>query len=73
VVAACADSSVNLLLQLWIRDESQERTIYYDYLERAKNALDAANIQIPFPHMQLFLEETPVLRSLARPSNPPKA
>jgi small conductance mechanosensitive channel len=65
-VELCADSSVNLTLRLWIRDESEEKTIYSEYLEKAKNALDAAKIEIPFPHMQLMLENTPALRALVR-------
>jgi small conductance mechanosensitive channel len=65
-VELCADSSVNLTLRLWIRDESEEKTIYNEYLEKAKNALDAAKIEIPFPHMQLMLENTPALRALVR-------
>jgi small conductance mechanosensitive channel len=64
-VEQCADSSVNLTLRLWIRDESEEKTIYSEYLEKAKNALDAAKIEIPFPHMQLFLENTPAIQSLS--------
>jgi small conductance mechanosensitive channel len=64
VVSACADSSVNLLLWLWIHDESVERAVFYEYLEKAKKALDAAHIEIPFPHMQLMLENTPALMSL---------
>jgi small conductance mechanosensitive channel len=69
VVDACADSSVNLLFRVWIRDESQEKTIYAEFLEKAKVALDHAHIEIPFPHMQLFLEETPVLKALAQPNS----
>jgi small conductance mechanosensitive channel len=65
VVSECADSSVNLILRFWISDESIERRIGYEYLEKAKKALDAANIQIPFPHMQLFLEQTPAAAALA--------
>jgi small conductance mechanosensitive channel len=64
-VEQCADSSVNLTLRLWISDESAEKTIFNEYLEKAKNALDAANIEIPFPHMQLMLENTPALAALA--------
>jgi small conductance mechanosensitive channel len=64
VVSQCADSSVNLMLWLWIRDESVEKSVYYEYLERAKKALDAASIEIPFPHMQLMLENTPALAML---------
>jgi small conductance mechanosensitive channel len=64
VVAACADSSVNLIVRLWIHDESIEQSLFYEYLEKAKKALDAASIEIPFPHMQLFLENTPAIKSL---------
>jgi small conductance mechanosensitive channel len=64
VVSQCADSSVNLMLWLWIRDESVEKSVYYEYLEKAKKALDAAGIEIPFPHMQLMLENTPALAML---------
>jgi small conductance mechanosensitive channel len=65
-VEQCADSSVNLTLRVWITDESTERTIFGEYLEKSKNALDAAKIEIPFPHMQLMLENTPALAALAR-------
>lgn len=64
VVNECADSSVNLLLRFWIRDESVERKIRYEYTEKSKKALDAASIEIPFPHMQLFLENTPAVTAL---------
>lgn len=65
IVDQCADSSVNLILRFWIRDESQEPSIVAEYLEKAKKALDAAGIEIPFPHMQLFLEGTPAVSELA--------
>jgi small conductance mechanosensitive channel len=64
VVSQCADSSVNLMLWLWIRDESVEKSVFYEYLEKAKKALDAAHIEIPFPHVQLLLENTPGLAAL---------
>jgi len=65
VVVECAASSVNLELRFWIMDESIEKVIAFEYTERIKNALDAAGIQIPFPHLQLFLEQTPAIRELA--------
>ena len=43
-----------------------------EYLEKAKNVLDAAGIQIPFPHLQLFVEDTPALRQ-SEPRFPSKA
>jgi small conductance mechanosensitive channel len=66
VVSACADSSVNLILRMWIFDESLERMLFHEYMEKAKKALDAAGIEIPFPHMQLFIEDTPAVAMLAR-------
>ena len=66
VVTECAESSVNLELRFWIADESIERRIGYEYLERAKEALDAAGIQIPFPHMQLLLEHSPAVDALVK-------
>ena len=65
VVAGCGASSVDLLLRFWIVDESIERSIVFEYIEKCKKALDAAGISIPFPHMQLLLEETPAVHQLA--------
>ena len=65
IVAGCGDSSVNLMLRFWIRDESMEKLIVFEYLEKCKKALDVAGIQIPFPHMQLLVEETPAIEKLS--------
>lgn len=74
VVTGCAASSVDLELRFWIADESIERLIVPQYIEKAKKALDAAGIQIPFPHMQLFLEETSALKALVpQPRSPRQA
>jgi small conductance mechanosensitive channel len=70
VVSECADSAVNLLLRFWIVDEEIQHRIKYEYLEKAKNALDAAGIEIPFPHMQLFLENSPAVETLAGNGKP---
>lgn len=66
VVDELAASSVNLKLRFWIEDESIEQAIHHEYLEKAKNALDAAGVEMPFPHLQLFLEETAAVRLLAK-------
>jgi len=34
-------------------------------VEKAKKALDSAKIEIPFPHMQLFLEHNEAVVALA--------
>jgi small conductance mechanosensitive channel len=65
VVRECADSSVNLMLHFWIREERYEDAMVWEYLEKSKKALDAAGIAIPFPHMQVMLESTPAIEQLA--------
>jgi small conductance mechanosensitive channel len=64
-VVECAASSVNLGLSFWVADEKLEGMLKGEYLEKAKNALDAAGIQMPFPHMQLVIEQTSALDALA--------
>ena len=56
VATGLGDSSVNLEVRIWISDASQERPIFYRVMETVKVALDAAGIEIPFPHLQLFVE-----------------
>jgi small conductance mechanosensitive channel len=64
IVTACADSSVNLEMRFWIEDETCHRAMYTEVLEKAKNALDAAGICIPFPHLQVLVEETSAARKM---------
>lgn len=74
VVAELGDSSVNLNLRVWIERATDEEPVFYSVLEAAKLALDEAGIEIPFPHLQLFLEniEDRVWQKLAqhRPDAP---
>jgi small conductance mechanosensitive channel len=56
VVESLGGSSVNLVVRFWIHDMSAEKPIFYRTLEACKLALDAAGIQIPYPHLQLFVE-----------------
>jgi small conductance mechanosensitive channel len=63
-VAQCADSSVNLVLSFWVTDASTGRGMYGEYLEKAKNAMDTAGIEMPFPHMQLVFEVSAGLKTL---------
>lgn len=57
VVSETAASSVDLKVRVWIADASQEMPVYHRVLEASKLALDAAGIQIPFPHLQLFVDD----------------
>ncbi|HSE67583.1 MAG TPA: mechanosensitive ion channel family protein [Gemmatimonadales bacterium] len=67
VAESLGGSSVNLLVRVWIDDIALERPIFFRVLEASKAALDAAGIEIPFPHLQLFVEDirAPVLDKIA--------
>jgi len=56
VVTELGDSSVNLLFRIWIDDAADRPRTVHAVIEHAKLALDEAGIEIPFPHLQLFLE-----------------
>jgi small-conductance mechanosensitive channel len=43
-------------VRVWVDDASQERPVYFRVMEASKLALDAAGIQIPYHHLQLFVE-----------------
>jgi small conductance mechanosensitive channel len=57
VVEALGSSSVNLLVRAWIEEGEQQQPVTYAVVEASKRALDAAGIQIPFPHLQLFVDD----------------
>jgi small conductance mechanosensitive channel len=67
VVEACADSSVNLVMRAWVHDAAMRQRTQFSITEAGKRALDAAGIQIPFPHLQVFWDdiEERVVRKLA--------
>jgi small conductance mechanosensitive channel len=46
-----ADDAMYLTLGFWIVDESVQKSMESEYLEKAKNALDAAGIQVPGKRM----------------------
>jgi small conductance mechanosensitive channel len=48
-VSELADSSVNFAVRPWVKTEDYW-TVYFNTLENAKLALDAAGIEIPYPH-----------------------
>ena len=64
VVTSMADSSVNMVLRFYITDPSQELAVRWEYTEKVREALREADIEIPFPHRQLFLDEAKGLQEL---------
>jgi small conductance mechanosensitive channel len=65
VVTGLGASSVDLQMRFWTENPGDKFPLTAEYTEKAKNALDAANIEIPFPHLQLFVEDSDGVRRLA--------
>jgi small conductance mechanosensitive channel len=57
IVTGMGDSSVDMALRFYVRDPSQEVPIRWEYTEKVRETLREADIEIPFPHRQLFLDE----------------
>lgn len=57
VVTGLNDSSVDMVLRVWVKDPGKEVPVRFDYVERVREALREADIEIPFPHLQLFIDE----------------
>jgi small-conductance mechanosensitive channel len=68
VVKELGGSSVNLDVRVWIDDASHEQPAYFRVMEASKLAVDEAGIEIPYPHLQLFVEivEDRVWQNVAR-------
>jgi len=56
-VVGLGASSIDLEIRVWITDAGREKPTFVAVVEAAKVALDAAGIEIPFPHLQLFVEQ----------------
>jgi small conductance mechanosensitive channel len=65
LVTELGASSVNMQLRFWTEDPLLKFDLMWEYTEKCKMALDRTGIEIPFPHMQLFLEKTDGLKLLA--------
>lgn len=57
-LAELADSSINFVVRPWVSTGDYWPT-RFALLEQIKNALDAAEIEIPFPQMDLHVKEVP--------------
>ena len=69
LMSELADSSVNLDLLYWINpdDIGAQPAISAQLLERCKEVLDDAGIEIPFPHLQLFVDDAKGLLPVIEP------
>lgn len=66
VVTKLNDSSVDMELHLYLKDASKAVPVRFEYTEAVRKALAVADIEIPFPHLQLFVDEAKGLEWLAR-------
>lgn len=57
VVDMLGESGLNLLARFWIPNAADERKFHFLATEHVKIALDAADIAIAYPHMQIISEE----------------
>lgn len=58
MLKSLGESSIDLVAQAWIESENldDQPKIMAEILEAIKDRLDAADIEIPFPHLQLFID-----------------
>jgi len=68
VVEGLGGSSVDLLVRAWTDEARYQQPLHFAVVEASKKALDKAGIEIPFPHLQLFVDDVrePVWEGLAR-------
>jgi small conductance mechanosensitive channel len=55
LVSEMADSSVNFAFRLWVKS-ADYWPVYFDMTEKVKKALDANNISIPYPQMDVHVQ-----------------
>ncbi|EGN74711.1 small-conductance mechanosensitive channel [Idiomarina sp. A28L] len=70
-VTALNDSSVDFIVRPWVKSEDYW-PMYWDSMERIKNALDANGIGIPYPQMDVHLHHPEGEVSELRIANPEK-
>lgn len=63
VVVGLNDSSVDMMLRMYVEDPGDEYAVRFDYTERVREALRDAEIEIPFPHLQVFIDEAKAFRT----------
>lgn len=68
-LTSLGDSSQDLSIRFWIGPENYDvrGRLSAELLEEIKEALDAAGIEIPFPHLQLFIDDAKGLEPVMRP------
>ncbi len=65
VVSKMGDSSVDMVARFHIADPSLEVPMRFEYIEKVREALRDADIEIPFPHLQLHIDGAEGLKNTA--------
>lgn len=65
VVTGLNDSSVDMLLRFYVKEAGSALPVKKEYTEKILEALRKAEIEIPFPHLQLHIDEAKALESPA--------
>jgi len=63
-VRQMAASSIEMELWLFVREAADEVPLKLEYTERIRKALVEADIEVPFPHLQVFIDGAEGLRGL---------
>lgn len=71
VVVNLGDSSVDMILRFYITESVLEIPLKAEYTEKVFVALKGAGIEIPFPHLQLFIDEAKGLYPQLGAGTPP--
>jgi len=71
VVTGLNNSSVDMVLRVYVKNPRDEVSVRHGYIEKVREALREADIEIPFPHLQLFIDEAKAFEgtALLRPRN----
>ncbi len=67
VVTGLGNSSVDMVLRFYTRNTDKEIPLKAEYTEKVFYALRKAGIEIPFPHLQLFIDDAKGLREFYGP------
>lgn len=70
VTTGLNDSSVDLALHLYLPDPGDAVPVRMEYTEKIRVALGEAGIEIPFPHLQLFIDGARALEHVHLPWAP---
>ena len=64
VVTGLNDSSVGLMLLVFVKEAGDAVPVRFELIEKVRKALARADIEIPFPHLQMFIDGAEGLRGL---------